>query len=266
MKFIQITCDETLVDTDLARKVSMSNGVKMLPADLPIGDFVIGDRAVVLCKSAREFTCANMDRTMNFEVALIRESFDFAVLILDGDPFEAREFIEPIGLISTMAWLQANEGIHVIVSKTLDRTAMIIAAMAANLQQGPGFTPPLRCMKRKPHQAPLPGPLSRYVLEGLPGTRPDTAILLANHFGSVHGVANATLDDLKSVKGMGFKAAEMVYFAMRSGARRVQESEVAEDLAETVSCPALKTTGGDLGFLSIASSEAAPSLSLAGAG
>ena len=198
-------------------------------AELDVGDFLIGEKAIVMCKSVQEFLYCNQDRSLNFEVAQIQESYDFAALILDGDPFDGRSFFEPINLISTMSWLQAEVGVHVIVSKQAERTAMIIGSLAKHYQHGAGMVPPLRCMKRRPHTAPLPGPLSRYILEGLPGIQPASAILLANHFGSVHAIANADLAELKSVKGVGFVVAEKVYRAMRTGAHAVSnQTESAE--------------------------------------
>ena len=54
------------------------------------------------------------------------------------------------------------------------------------------------------------GKRAQYILEGLPGIGPSTAIELEDHFGSVRAVFTADEKELKEVEGIGPKTAQKI--------------------------------------------------------
>lgn len=212
MADVHIICDTTESRCGIPHLLSERPNVRAELRDLDLGDYQIGERAVIERKSASDFIASIMDRRIFAQMEMMTASCDIAVVLVEGDVFASRSAIEPAALEGALSWIAVLSGAQLMFSGSAAQSASMIATMARHCQQGLGYIPALRSGKPTATQASV---ITRYVLEGLPGVGATTAITLAKHFQTIQAVANASLDDLKSVDGIGQKTALKVYQAMR---------------------------------------------------
>lgn len=212
MSQITIACDARESRSGIPRMLETMPNVQTECRELDIGDYLIGEKAVVERKSAEDFIASILDRRLFSQVEMMMAASELAVILVEGDVFATRSLIEPVALEGALSWIAVLTGAQLMVSGSAQQSAAMIATMARHHQQGLGYIPSLRSGKPAASQASV---ITRYVLEGLPGVGASTAIALAQHFQTVQAVANATLQELQRVKGVGAKTALKVYQAMR---------------------------------------------------
>lgn len=210
---INITCDKKEAERGLIEVIERSPGVQVYVEDMDVGDYLIGDRTILDRKTAAEFVAASVNRKLFTEIALMKERFDQVVMLIEGDPFGTRSFVEAESLVEALAWLTILSGVQTVISNTPEHSAHLVATMARYRQHGLGHQQPLR------HSAPPPAPavLTRYVLEGLPGVTANTASILAKRFGSLRKLASANLEEIQDTHGIGMGLGLKVFNAMRAG-------------------------------------------------
>lgn len=98
-------------------------------------------------------------------------------------------------------------GIHCMLSVDSENTAKILCDLEEDdypdVQRTRG-SPPSR--EEEP----------RYIVEGIQGLGPSKAKKLLEHFGTVHGVVTADVEEIASIYGFGDKTAQQVYNAFRN--------------------------------------------------
>jgi len=209
---IAIAFDGTESRSGIPHFLGMMPNVQTECRDLDVGDYQIGERAVVERKSAEDFVASILDRRLFSQIEMMMSRCELAVVLVEGDVFATRSLIEPVALEGALSWIAVLTGAQLMVSGNAQQSAAMIATMARHHQQGLGYIPSLRSGKPAVSEASI---ITRFVLEGLPGVGPTTAIAFARHFQTVRAVANATLEELQGVKGVGSKTALKVYQAMR---------------------------------------------------
>lgn len=211
MSDITIICDTAESRCGIPRFLALNHHVNIELRDLDAGDYQIGERAVVERKSAVDFIASILDRRLFSQIEMMNAS-DLAVVLVEGNVFDTRSQVDPVALEGALSWIAVLSNTQLMFSGTPKQSASMIATMARHHQQGLGYIPPMRTGKPAASKASV---ITRYVLEGLPGVGATTAIAFANHFQTVQAVSNASLDDLKAVKGVGAKTALKVYQTMR---------------------------------------------------
>lgn len=214
MTDIHIICDTSESRCGIPRLLDTRPNVRTELRDLDVGDYQIGERAVVERKAATDFVASIFDGRIFAQMEMMMASCDLAVVLVEGDVFATRSAIEPAALEGALSWIAVLSGAQLMFSGSPEQSASMIATMARHHQQGLGYIPALRSGKPTAKESSV---ITRYVLEGLPGVGSATAIAFARHFQTVQAVANASLDELKAVKGVGEKTALKVYQAMRGG-------------------------------------------------
>lgn len=212
MEDIRIICDTAESRCGIPGMLSARPNISTELRDLDLGDYQIGDRAVIERKSSVDFIASIMDRRIFAQMEMMTASCDLAVVLVEGDVFASRAAIEPAALEGALSWIAVLSGAQLMFSGSIEQSASMIAMMARHHQKGLGYIPALRSGKPTASQASV---ITRYVLEGLPGVGSATAIALAKRFQTIQAVANASLEELKSVEGVGQKTALKVYQAMR---------------------------------------------------
>lgn len=207
-----ITWDTAESRSGIPHFMELIPNVKTECRDLDFGDYQIGERAVIERKSAEDFVASILDRRLFSQIEMMMSTCDLAVVLVEGDVFATRSLIEPAALEGALSWIAVLTGAQLMVSANAQQSAAMIATMARHYQHGLGYIPSLRNGKPTVTEASV---ITRFVLEGLPGVGPTTAVAFARHFLTVQAVANATLEDLQAVKGVGAKTALKVYQAMR---------------------------------------------------
>lgn len=212
MTAIHIVCDTKESRSGIPSLLGARPNISTEVRDLDLGDYQIGERAVVERKSAADFIASIMDSRIFAQMEMMTASCDLAVVLVEGNVFATRSGIEPAALEGALSWIAVLSGAQLMFSGSQEQSAAMIATMARHRQHGLGYIPPLRSGKPTAKEASV---ITRYVLEGLPGVGSTTAISLARHFQTVQAVANASLEELQAVSGVGAKTALKVYQAMR---------------------------------------------------
>jgi ERCC4-type nuclease len=206
---INISCDRN-ADVTLSDLISKKPDVVMTYEDIDVGSYIIGDHAVIDYQSAHNFTGSTQNKSIYKKVELLRAEYNFIMFVIEGNPLAERLYFEPDGMLSELSWLSSCMDIHIHFSESKERSATLISTMAKHMQYGLGYNPPLRC--RKPVSTTV---LTRYVLEGLPGVNGLVASRLADHFGSIKNIADASVIDLELCPGVSGIVAHRIYSSLR---------------------------------------------------
>jgi len=174
---------------------------------LELGDVIINDTIIIERKN-----CTSLENATDFENSIIDKEKrlftqserlklqdDFIpIILLEGDCYEnaKRMLIQQIdGAISFLAVIQ---NISILKTYNLNHTAYMIAKLGTHQQDGLGYELNLR--------AKSPNRLldkKAFVLEGINGVSAKIAKELLLEFGTIQNVANATIEDLIKVDGIG---------------------------------------------------------------
>lgn len=174
--------------------------------DLPVGDFVLSDDAVVERKAAVDFVNSILDKRLFSQVQLMKAAYPRTIVMIEGDIYGTRSAIPAEALRGALSWLSVIEGVAVMSTRNPLDSAACLAVMTRHAQEGLGYEIALRGSKPKSLDV-----LSRFAVEGLPGCGPTTARKLLEHFGSVRAVYTASADELFAVSGVGRKQADQIH-------------------------------------------------------
>ena len=189
-------------------------GAPVKPERLPTGDFVVGDRVGVERKTRADFAASLVDGRLFRQAQELADAFPRAVLVLEGDPAETPAGVRPSSIEGAVASLLIDFAVAVVPTGSAEGTADLLLALARREggRRGAGGPPPRRVEK---------GPAGldarqRFVLEGIPGVSSATARKLLQHFGSIRAIAQASVEQVAEVPGVGRATAEKVYDVLRS--------------------------------------------------
>ncbi|MGP1715717.1 MAG: ERCC4 domain-containing protein [Methylophilus sp.] len=181
-------------------------GVTLVSADLNTGDYVIGNGVGIERKEATDFVNSIMSNHLFGQLALMKEEFSKSYLLIEGDPFSTRSAINDDALIGFISYITELTEVKIVPSKNVFQSAKLIHRLAIHAEHGLGYIPPLRSAKPKEFGASV-----AFVCQGLPGVGPQTAINLIKHFGSLSALFTATVEQLRSVDGVGPKMADKIW-------------------------------------------------------
>lgn len=191
-----------------------ARGVAVQFRPLPVGDFVISARMAIERKRADDLVASVVRKRLHRQLAALKENFQRPILIIEGYYLQARPRLDP-DLLRLHVAMAVMSGVTVLVTRDLEDTAGLLAALARLEQQGLGQEPSLHA--RKP--AVALEEQARYVVESLPGIGSKLARTLLAHFGSVQRVMAATPDELEQVPGIGKARAARIHRVLASTLR-----------------------------------------------
>lgn len=178
-------------------------------AELPVGDYRIGDDLAIERKDANDFALSVMDGRLFGQAELLASTFQHTAVIVEGDLADIYSRIEPEALAGALSSLVIFFRIPVITVRNEEATARLIGRLGKHATEGLGYEIALRAGKPK-HD----GGLAQYLVEGLPGVGAETARRLIQHFGSASRVFGASKDELQQVRGIGAKTASGIRSAL----------------------------------------------------
>lgn len=202
----KIICDTREVRSGVPERLVAIEGAEIEIRDLEIGDYLISDECVIERKSASDFNLSILDGRLFVQAKLMRANFSLPVMIIEGDIHSTRSGIAINALQGALSALAVLEGITIVPSQSPTDTAGIVSAIARHLTQGLGYEIPLRVQKPKERKI-----LQQYCVEGLPACGGKRSQDILKHFGSIHKVFNASVDELAAVPGVGKGTALKIY-------------------------------------------------------
>lgn len=194
---------------DRLRKVKNLN---VVVGTLDVGDIALPDKFLIERKTARDFAASVTEdaKRMFFQSDKVAASGMRGILIIEGDLYSQTN-MSLASITGTLSYLSYIQGIAILPTLSLEHTAYTIAKLIRHAVDGLGYDLGLRGSgPRDPKAA------AAFVLEGLPGVSATTAKALLARFGSVQAIANASIDELQQVAGVGPKRAADIFATFRT--------------------------------------------------
>lgn len=197
-----ITMDSREQAADLAQELAATHGFEIRRAQLPRGDYWIGQDTLVERKTTRDFALSVIDGRL-FDQAYRLVTFEeHPILVIEGMNFATDVHLSGNAVRGALITLAQTFRLPVLRTRDQIDTAWTFARLFEQ-----------RCRVGTGH-GPLRAGLARRlrlrkerVLQALPGIGPETARRLLGHFGSVAAVMAAQAADLQQVPGIGPKRA-----------------------------------------------------------
>ena len=186
-------------------------GVVVRPETLAAGDYVLSDRVAVERKEAEDFARSLADGRLFPQAKALRDAYSAPLMVIEGGSVLAPGF----GADAVYGALAALvTGFHLSVFQTRDAadTARLLAAIAKREQVGEKRDVRVRADK---------GAMSdderlRYLVEGLPNVSAVLSRRLLERFGTVKAIADASVEDLMEVEGVGPQTATAIHAILRT--------------------------------------------------
>ncbi len=207
-------------------------GAKVNRKRLEVGDFILSERVIAERKTRSDFEQSIIDGRLFQQAARMREQFERAIVVVEGESFEER--VNKNALLGALAALMVDYGIPVMFTRGPERTAEFLFAVAKREQLGEKRE--IRLLgERKAHTL---AEQQQLIIECLPGVGPKRAKELLRYFYSVENVVNATETELLELEGIGGKKAKEIKKVVTSAYKESEkkkgrsEGEVREEVVE----------------------------------
>lgn len=205
----QIIVDSRELRSEVYSALREQEGLELSVRELSSGDYLLRADFAVERKASIDFIASILDRRLFSQVARLKGEYERVLFVIEGNPYQERSGIAAQSIRGALSYLITVEGVSVISVENAHESAKLMATMARHLQEGLGYEVPLRGGKPK-----RLGPVSQFLVEGLPGIGPSGAKALLSHFGSAEAVFTASVEELGRVRGLGQKTAERIREAL----------------------------------------------------
>jgi Fanconi anemia group M protein len=186
-------------------------GASLSVQRLPYGDYRIGDRIVVERKTTRDFVDTLIERDLFGQLRGLSGHALRPVLIIEGEDLYRERDVNPNALRGALAAIAVDLGIIPFFSRDAEETSQMLLVLARREEESGERSG--RLPIRKGYQS------AKEEQERIIGTFPEIGLknarLLLEHFGSIQAVANAGIDELAAVKGIGQKKANRIFDLVR---------------------------------------------------
>ena len=177
----------------------MSKDVFIEPRQLDVGDYIVSSRIGVERKNVDDFLDSLIKGNLFKQISRLKESYSRPVLILEGENILTRRNINHNAIFGSLASISIDFGIPVLTTKNENETADLLRIMAKREQDIDKKSVVIRGDKPQMSMREQ----QQYLVEGLPNVSAVLAKRLLDHFGNVKDIANASIDELKEVHGIG---------------------------------------------------------------
>ena len=184
---------------------------------LSVGDYLVDDRLVVERKTVSDFGASLKDgRLFRQAYRLMRDTHPRVCLVLEGTRSDLRWVgLSRAALQGALLTLTLSFDIPVLRSMSEAETARVILIAAEQLRRRRGtmarrMRPQIRDLHR----------LQLLMLQGVPEIGPVKAMALLERFGTPAGLANASVEELSKVRGIGPRTAERLFDILHSNSRK----------------------------------------------
>jgi Fanconi anemia group M protein len=212
---VEVVVDQRELDADIARDLSMRDGVETRLETLAVGDYVLSDRVVVERKSVADFldTLTGGDRSLFEQVGDATRHYTRPVVVIEGEGLYGSRNVHPNAINGALAALVVDFGVSVLQTADEDETADLLETIATREQETDDRTVSVHGEKQSKTLAEQ----QEYVVAAIAEVGPVTARTLLAHFGSVEAVMTAKRSDLLDVEGVGEVTAERIREVVAAG-------------------------------------------------
>ncbi|MHA1148108.1 MAG: DEAD/DEAH box helicase [Promethearchaeota archaeon] len=200
-----IICDHRETASPVVRLLSLM-GAHLKLEHLSVADYMVSERAGIERKTAQDFNDSIRDGRLFNELFSLKENFERAILILEGDPF-AETNINPNALYGAITSIILNLGITIYRTTNAQDTAIFLFQLAKKEQAESKGQLKLRFKK-----APIEDSrLLEFIISGIPGVNALRAKNLLSELKTLKNIFMADIPDLTKVDNIGKKIAQQIY-------------------------------------------------------
>ena len=182
-------------------------------ADLEHADIVVSHRTAVTVRSVQEFIDEISDGSMQAHLGKMKQAFLHPVLIVQGPPEGRGAQSGNAAVYDALSRLLSEYHMSILSTADASETGAVVAALRKS-EDGDS-------RERRAVQSTLDPPARQmFMVQGLPNVSASLAERLLKRFGSVREIANAEVEDLMQVDGIGRVIAEGIHDILRSGSER----------------------------------------------
>ena len=200
-----IICDHRETASSVVRNLSLI-GVKLKLEHLEVGDYIISDRVGIERKSAQDFNDSIKDGRLFKELFDLKNNFERAILLLEGDPF-LNSNLKENAIYGAITSIILNLGIIIYKTRDSNESAQFLYNLAKKENSISSGEPKLR-FDKKPIDT---SHLLEYVVAGIPGINSLRAKNLLRELKSLQEIFNSDIHDLMKIDGIGKKIAQEIY-------------------------------------------------------
>ncbi len=201
-QLIAIVADHREKDNKVVKEL-IDLGVQVRTGQLTSADYIISGRVGIELKKVPDFVASLIDRRLLEQVRELKQAFDKAVLIVEGeeDMYNIRQ-VHANALRGMMASIVLDYGVPILTTKNPKDTAGLLAVMARREQEK---SRDISLHEKKPLTIQEQ---QEFLVSALPGIGLVTARSLLTYFGSLKAFINASPEELAKIEGVGTKTAE----------------------------------------------------------
>jgi len=195
LRKVQVFVDDREASGVIVEKL-LEKGAIVKPTRLPVGDFIVSERACVERKTAADFEASIIDGRLFTQATELKNHFESPLIALVGNNFER---IHPKALRGAIISLVIDYKIPLLFFENDEELGDFIYSLAEREQLLERKEKKLRFEKRLMplHEQQL------FVVESLPLIGPKNARNLLEHFKTIENIVNASEKELTKVKGIG---------------------------------------------------------------
>jgi len=207
---LTVIVDHREFNSGVVRELSR-NGARVVPMQLPVGDFILSERVGVERKEVHDFVGSLLEGRLFQQLKGLRGAYIRPVLVIEGEGLLGISGVSQQSIMGALASIVAGYGIPTIFTRDDRETAALLLAIAKR-EHDEGRIPAVRGDKGS---MSLPE-RQQFLVEGLPHVSGTLSQRLLSELGSVRGVFNASVEQLCAVKGVGRRTAEEIVRTLQS--------------------------------------------------
>lgn len=212
-RVVAVLADHREKDNKVVKEL-IDLGISVRTDQLVSADYLVSGRVGVELKKVPDFVASLIDGRLLEQVRDLKNNFDKAVLIIEGeeDIYSVRK-VHANAIRGMLASIVLDFSVPVLYTKNSKDTAGLLAVMAKREQEKGGefsyHSAKPRNMKEQ----------QEFIVSSLPGVGVLMARNLLNYFGSIKGVVNASKEELIKLEGVGEKTASRILELFEKGYR-----------------------------------------------
>ena len=213
-KMVAILADHREKDNKVVKEL-IDLGISVKTGQLETADYLVSGRVGVELKKVPDFVASIIDGRLLEQVRFLKQSFDKAVLIIEGeeDIYAVRK-VHANAIRGMLSSIVLDFGVPVLYTKNPKDTAGLLAVMAKREQD---HSSDFSYHERKPRSMKEQ---QEFIVSSFPGIGTQTARTLLLYFGSIKGLVNASREELLALDGVGKKTAQMLLTLFGEGYKK----------------------------------------------
>ncbi len=196
---------------EIFKSIVKENEKTIIPqkSNLSMGDVIINNRIVIERKSAEDFLNSIIDGRLFSQLDKLIYTYELPILIVEGNLYDAIKFreIHENVIRGVLSKIVIDYNVPIIWTRDVNDSAQYIYLIARREMEENKKSESIKIMKKSDKLEKQ----IEVVVSALPSINVTLAKRILKKFKTIRNLANAKIEQLKSVEGIGDKKAEKIY-------------------------------------------------------